>query len=286
MAGGIRPAAAAGSFYVEDGRALASDVDRLLGSSARWTGPRPWGVVVPHAGLRYSGPVAATAYAAAAAFDADIARVVVIGPSHFVPLTGCSVPTDETPAWRTPLGEVGIDVGLRATALRSGCVADDEAHRSEHSIEVQLPFLQRALGDGFRFLPVAVGRTGAGDVAALLRRLETEADLVVVSTDLSHYEDIARARRLDRRTAEAVQSLDADAIGPSDACGVYALRGAVRFAREAGMAIRLLELRTSGDTAGDADRVVGYGAFSITPRPGVPARSVGAQGNSAAATRR
>ncbi|MGZ8581836.1 MAG: AmmeMemoRadiSam system protein B [Actinomycetota bacterium] len=259
--GAMRTAVAAGAFYPGERAPLIRTVDRLLGATRQWTGTRPWGIVVPHAGYRYSGPVAASAYAAVLSGREAIARIVVIGPAHFVPLAGCAVPS--AGAWRTPLGDASIDVELREVAIRAGCGVDDGPHTSEHSLEVQLPFLQRVLGKRLRFLPVAIGQAPADDVAAVLSDLAGHADLVVVSTDLSHYHDVVTARLRDRRTADAVQALDADAIGPSDACGVFALRGAVSFARRAGMSIRLLDLRTSGDTAGDPDRVVGYGAFAI-----------------------
>ena len=257
----IRRPVAAGSFYPDDRSLLARQVDRLLETSVPWQGARPWGIVAPHAGYRYSGPVAATAYAAVRAFRTEIAKVVAIGPAHYVPLFGCAVPTSG--AWSTPLGDAPVDDELREVAIRAGCAVDDSPHSPEHSLEVQVPFLQRLVGARLRFLPVAVGRTPAGEVAAVLEALDRHADLVVVSTDLSHFEDLETAHRLDRRTADAVVGLDADAIGPSDACGVFALRGVVAFARRAGMSMRVLELRTSADTAGDPDRVVGYGAFAI-----------------------
>lgn len=259
--GAMRMPAAAGTFYPEDRESLALTVDRLLAAARPWSGAMPWGIVVPHAGYRYSGPVAASAYAAVLAAREVLDRVVVIGPDHFVPLVGCAVPSTGT--WRTPLGEAAIDAELREVAIRAGCAVDDEPHAHEHALEVQLPFLQRVLGERLRFLPVAVGQIPSGDVATLLSSLAPHADLVVVSTDLSHYHDLATARLLDRRTADAIQELDPDAIGPSDACGVFALRGAVAFAGQASLSIRLLDLRTSGDTTGDAGRVVGYGAFAI-----------------------
>ena len=257
----VRRPVAAGTFYPHDPAVLARQVDRLLEAATPWRTVRPWGIVAPHAGYRYSGSVAATAYAAVRAFNAEIATVVAVGPAHFLPLFGCSVPTSG--AWSTPLGDAQVDDELRETAIRAGCAVDDAPHASEHSLEVQVPFLQRLVGERLRFLPVAVGRTPAAEVAAMLEALDRHVDLVVVSTDLSHYEDLESARRLDRRTADAAVGLDADAIGPSDACGAFALRGAVAFARRAGMSMRVLDLRTSGDTAGDPDRVVGYGAFAI-----------------------
>ena len=255
----MREPVVAGTFYPGDPGALSALVDGLLEGSAGELDARPWGIVAPHAGYRYSGPVAATAYGALKPWASRIERVLLLGPAHFVPLEGCAVTA--TDAWRTPLGPVSVDPALRETAAATGCAIDDDPHEPEHSLEVHLPFLQRLIGSALRVLPVVVGRGPDGQLAVLLE--EVAADLVVVSTDLSHYLDIHGARSTDRRTADAIERGDAGAIGPRDACGVYALRGAVAHARAGGRPITLLDLRTSGDTAGDPDRVVGYGAFSI-----------------------
>lgn len=257
----VRPPVVAGTFYPDDRGSLTRVVDRLLTATRPWSAAMPWGIVVPHAGYRYSGPVAATAYAAVLAARDVLERVVIIGPAHFVPLMGCAVPSIGT--WRTPLGDAPIDAEQREVAITAGCAIDDEPHAHEHALEVQLPFLQRVLGKRLRFLPIAVGQMPCEDVATVLSSLAPHTDIVVVSTDLSHYHDLATARLLDRRTSDAIRALDAGAIGPSDVCGVFALRGAVAFACQAGMSIRLLDLRTSGDTSGDPARVVGYGAFAI-----------------------
>jgi AmmeMemoRadiSam system protein B len=240
-------------------------VDRLIAAATSRGGPRPWGLVVPHAGYRYSGPVAATAYAALRPWAGEIERVALLGPAHFAPLRGCAVSSAR--AWRTPLGDVPVDDRLRTRALGSGAVVDDLAHAPEHALEVQLPFLQCMLGDRLRILPVAVGidDATAGAVVGLVGSL---ADLVVVSTDLSHYHDAGTARALDRRTADAVVAADPDGIGPEDACGRHALRAVIAHARATGMRVELLDLRTSADTSGDAERVVGYGAFAISTRRG------------------
>ena len=133
----------------------------------------------------------------------------------------------------------------------------------EHSLEVQVPFLQRLLGEDLRICPVVVGVSRAGQIAELMAAALPDA-LVVVSTDLSHYHDDATAKRLDRRTAETVLARDAEGIGLEDACGVFALRGIVELARREDLRVHLLDLRTSADTAGDPWRVVGYGAFALT----------------------
>lgn len=254
-----RPPAVAGAFYPADPDELAADVDRLLAAAQPVEpGGRPLALVAPHAGYVYSGPVAATAYALL--WERAIARVALLGPAHFVPLAGAAVTA--AAGWRTPLGVVSIDRALRETAVAAGAGVDERVHEPEHAIEVQLPFLQRVLGAGFQALPIAVGVAEGAWVADLIAALLPSA-LVVVSTDLSHYLDDATAKRLDRRTADAVVAREPDRIGHDDACGSFALRGVVELARRDDLTVRLLDLRTSADTAGDPGRVVGYGAFAI-----------------------
>jgi AmmeMemoRadiSam system protein B len=219
------------------------------------------GVVVPHAGYEYSGPVAATAFALLAALVPPPGRVIILGPSHFVAGTGCAVPTHT--AWNTPLGDVAIDASARATALGVGAVADDTVHRTEHSIEVQLPWLQR-IYPGVPVLPIAVGPGERVAGITMLGELMADDSVLVVSTDLSHYLASETARRRDRRTASAVEALDAGSLRPQDACGYAALQLGIAWAQDSGLRIRLLDLRNSADTAGDARRVVGYGSFAIS----------------------
>jgi AmmeMemoRadiSam system protein B len=257
--GTVRRPVAAGSFYDADPRVLASTVDRLLEGAAPSAAERPRGLIAPHAGYAHSGPVAASAFVTLRPFARSIVRVALFGPSHFVALEGCAV--SPASAWRTPLGDAEVDDELRAAAL-GHAVADERPHAFEHAIEVELPFLQRLLG-AVRILPVAVGRATSHDVARTIDAVATLADLLVVSTDLSHYRDADTARRLDRRTADAIVARDPDAVGPDDACGLFALRGALAHARVTGAAISLLDLRNSADTSGGPGRVVGYGAFAI-----------------------
>ena len=279
----VRPAAVAGRFYPGDPDALAALVDALL---AEVPPPRrrlrPAAVVAPHAGFRFSGPVAAAAYAHLSPWRDDVRRVVVLGPAHFTPLRGMAVPSVE--AFATPLGPVPVDADARAVAAGcSGVVVDDEPHAGEHAIETQLPFLIRTLGVAVPVLPVVVGDTPPSVVAALLSTLlaptvfgptssgptssGTAGTIVVVSTDLSHYLSLAQARERDTRTAAAVVSRDGDALAPGDACGFHPLRGLLRHAAERDLAVEQLRLATSADTAGDPRRVVGYGAFLFHEAP-------------------
>jgi len=258
-----RPPAVSGTFYPARPGELQRTVDDLLGGAhSREKAPSPLALVVPHAGYVYSGPVAATAYARLRAASSTISRVVALGPVHYVPIRGAAVPAAS--AWATPLGEVAIDDSMRARAVTRGARVDDRPHAPEHSLEVQVPFLQRVLGDAFTFLPVAVSDLSAGQAADLIGEFLGEAGvLVLVSTDLSHYHDLATARRLDRRTADTILARDSASLSSENACGFYPLRGLVELARRKSLSFELLDLRTSGDTAGDPERVVGYGAFAV-----------------------
>jgi hypothetical protein len=258
----VRPPAVAGSFYPADPTRLAELVDRLLREAG---GDRleqtPVALVVPHAGYVYSGAVAAGAYSRLRGVEPAPRRIVVAGPAHFVPLEGASVPTAD--AWSTPLGTVAINDELRAIAVDSGAAATDWPHAPEHSIEVQIPFLQRVVGDGLSILPLAVGDVAPGRVADILAKLRDAADLLVVSTDLSHYHPDDVARRLDRQTVAAIVARDPDAIDLDAACGIFGLRGVVELARRRDLPITILDQRTSADAGGDTDRVVGYVAIAV-----------------------
>jgi AmmeMemoRadiSam system protein B len=259
----VRRPAVAGTFYPAAAPALARNVDALLAAAGDPpAGPVPAALVVPHAGYAYSGPVAATAYARLQRASPSVRHVVAFGPVHYVAMVGAAVPAAE--AWLTPLGEVVIDPRLRERAVARGAAVNDRPHAPEHALEVQLPFLQRVLGEGFTFLPVAVSELSAEAAADLIGEfLGAAGTLVLVSTDLSHYHDLSTARRLDRRTADAILARDASALSGEDACGFYPLRGLVELARRQNLPLELLDLRTSGDTAGDPERVVGYGAFAV-----------------------
>jgi AmmeMemoRadiSam system protein B len=262
---GVRSPVVAGSFYPGSAEVLAATVDGLLREAAATVercAIEPGalrGVIVPHAGYIYSGPVAAAAYALLAKLTPPPV-VVVLGPSHFVPLTGLVVATDD--AWATPLGQLPLASEVRQGLLRGGARSSDLPHRDEHSIEVQLPFLQRCL-PRVPIVPVAVGQGSPRAGAELLDGALPDGALLVVSTDLSHYHDATTARRLDARTAAAVEERAIADLGPADACGYEALCLALAWATAHDLRLHRLDLRNSADTAGDASRVVGYGAFAF-----------------------
>ncbi len=262
----VRPPAVAGTFYPGDPAELAALVDALLEDARARAAPSDAkAIVVPHAGYVYSGPIAATAYAAIQHRRDQITRVVLLGPAHRVPLRGLALPSVD--AFRTPLGDVAIDTATRdAMRDHAGVVIDDRPHSEEHSLEVELPFLQRVVRS-FTLVPLVVGHVDSTVVAGAVDACWGDDEtLIVVSTDLSHYEDYASATRHDRTTAEAIVAGAFDAIEPYDACGAFPLRGLLRAAHDRAAASKLVDLRNSGDTSGPRDRVVGYGAFLVGAR--------------------
>jgi AmmeMemoRadiSam system protein B len=261
----VRQPVVAGSFYPADPRALRALVADLLAHAPDASGVAPpKAIVAPHAGYIYSGPVAATAYRRIEARWSEIERVVIVGPSHRVALDGLAVAASD--AFASPLGEVAVDGHARdALAVLPHVAIDDAPHADEHSLEVHLPFLQHVLTRPWTLVPIVVGRAPAIEVADALASVWGGTDtLVVVSTDLSHYHDYPSAAALDRRTADAIVAREVDTIDPADACGAHPLRGLLELARRAGLEVELLDLRSSGDTAGDRTKVVGYGAFAVT----------------------
>jgi len=259
----VRPAAVSGLFYPEEPRTLDDEVERLLAGAVLEPGVSgpPKALIVPHAGYIYSGPVAASAYRLLAGAR-GIRRVVLLGPVHRVPVRGLALP--DTDVFVTPLGSVPVDgEGAKLLADLPQVCVNGTAHAPEHSLEVQLPFLQHQLG-AFSLLPLAVGDATPAEVAECLERVWGGPEtLIVVSSDLSHYLPYDVARRVDRETAEAIVAFKEGSIGHEHACGATPVWGLLLVARRRGLKITLLDLRNSGDTQGGHDRVVGYGAFAF-----------------------
>lgn len=266
----VRRPAVAGFFYPADSLALDAAVRAHLSAPA----PQQQepvsnlrALVVPHAGYVYSGPTAGVGYRLLPAAASRVRRVLLLGPPHRVPVWG--VEASGADAWESPLGVVDVDAAGRrrlveadATSGRRLVNVGDIAHEPEHSLEVQIPFLQRTL-PGVPVLPVLVGDAAAHEVADLVEPWWADDSLVVVSTDLSHYEPDTAARRHDERTSRAIVACDPGAIRDSDACGAQALRVLLTLAARHDARVRELDRRTSADTAGSPDRVVGYGAFAV-----------------------
>ncbi len=257
----VRPAAVAGMFYPESAGVLGAQVRAYLEQAAPAAAPamRPKALIVPHAGYVYSGAVAAAAYARLAGGCEEIRRVVLLGPAHRAPLRGLAVPSAD--CFATPLGDVEVDRAAVACALDLPQVREsDSAHALEHSLEVQLPFLQTLL-PSLRLVPFAVGDATAAQIAEVIELLWAGPEtLIVVSSDLSHYHSYLEARDIDRASAQTVLTLS-PTLGYQQACGALPINGLLTVARRRGLRSELLDLRNSGDTAGDKFRVVGYGSF-------------------------
>jgi AmmeMemoRadiSam system protein B len=257
-----RRPAVAGLFYPGDPRVLQQTVQSMLGAILpAASAPAPKAIIAPHAGYVYSGPVAASIYARLVPLRGRVSRVVLLGPTHRVAVRGLAHPAC---GWfETPLGKVEIDSDALAQ-LRAlpQVVASAAAHAQEHSLEVHVPFLQTVLGN-FKLVPLAVGHASPAEVAAVLDVLWGGPEtLIVVSSDLSHYLPYREAQHTDRATADAIVELRTD-IDHHHACGATPVTGLALAAQRRGLTAELVDLRNSGDTAGDKSRVVGYGSFAF-----------------------
>ena len=257
----VKPPNVAGMFYPGDRETLRREVDAHLGQ-ARAEGPAPKALIAPHAGYRYSGPVAASAYARLRPRAREIRRVVLLGPAHYHPVHGVAVSGAES--FQTPLGRVPVDAASIRRALEFVFVRKlDAAFEREHSLEVHLPFLTRVL-PRFALVPLLVGKATPAEIDTLLETLWGGPETaIVISSDLSHFLDYESARRIDAKTSEAIVALRHDDVGYEQACGRHAVNGLLHLAKRRGLEARALDVRNSGDTAGPRDRVVGYGAYAF-----------------------
>lgn len=256
-----REPAVAGSFYPADPTTLS----RMMGDfllKAKTDNKAPKAIIAPHAGYIYSGPIAASAYARLKPVRDSISRVVLIGPSHRVYFEGLAVSSADT--FTTPLGRIEIDkqaVELLQDLPFVGYL--DQAHALEHSLEVHLPFLQQMLSH-FKLVPIVAGDASAEQVGQVIDKLWGGAEtLIVISSDLSHYHDYATAQRLDKHTSQLIEHLDYQHLSSEGACGKVPISGLLKALKEKSLTIKTVDLRNSGDTAGDKYRVVGYGAYVV-----------------------
>lgn len=266
-----RPPAVAGQFYPNDPERLE---DMVLGYLNAANAPEDCedyplikAIIAPHAGYPYSGPIAASAYVHLACSDIPVKRFVLLGPAHYVPVRGLAA--SNAAAFETPLGRVAVDESAIADLLAlPGVVVDDDAHAPEHCLEVQLPFLQTLFLD-FTIVPLLAGRATAEQVAEVIDFLwDGPETRIIITSDLSHYRPYAEARQRDDETAAAIVALRPEALREDSACGLTAIAGLLMVARRRGLDAQLIDLRSSGDTGGPRDRVVGYGAFIFSsPAP-------------------
>lgn len=257
----IRNPAVAGAFYPANAGELRASIKAFLEQVEPQPGPAPKALIAPHAGYVYSGAVAASAYARLLPFRDSYARVILLGPCHRVACKNLAASGADV--FRTPLGDVPLDKDTIAKLDKRKVKTYEPAHQFEHSLEVQLPFLQVVLGH-FKLVPLVVGDARSETVARVLASIwGGQETLIVISSDLSHYLAYDKARARDRFTCEAIEHLDAQHIGHADACGATPVGGLLIEAKRRGMQVTTLDLRNSGDTAGGRDQVVGYGAWEF-----------------------
>jgi MEMO1 family protein len=265
----VRPAAVAGQFYPKDPAQLRQMVMAFLGAAKRCQGSNPKAIIAPHAGFQYSGPIAGSAFAHWQTEADTIKQIILLGPAHRVPFLGLAA--SSASAFATPLGRVPLDRAAIARALEFPQVQEfDAAHAEEHSLEVELPFLQVILKD-FTLVPLAVGDAEDDEVAAVLDALWNGKETrIVVSSDLTHYLDYYSAKTQDAITAQHIESLQPEKLERDGACGCIPIRGLLRAAKRRRLSALTVDLRNSGDTAGSRRQVVGYGAFVLQePSPQV-----------------
>ncbi len=259
----VRSPAVAGQFYPADPEELRAEVNAFLAEAKKTEGKIPKAIIAPHAGYEYSGPIAGSAYACLARGRGRVKRVVLLGPSHFVAFDGLAA--SSATVFQSPLGSVPVDEeALGRVAVLPQVTTLDAAHEHEHSLEVHLPFLQIALAE-FKLVPLVVGDATAEEVGGVLNELwDGNETSIVISSDLSHYHDYRTAQQIDHETARRIEALSWKDLDGDQACGCRPICGLLRAAESHGLRCHTVDLRSSGDTAGDRDRVVGYGAFVFT----------------------
>ncbi|MDH5767060.1 MAG: AmmeMemoRadiSam system protein B [Gammaproteobacteria bacterium] len=255
----IRLPAVAGLFYPNEAYQLKQDLNHYL-TQAQTYDQVPKAIIAPHAGYIYSGPIAASAYSTLRDAHKTITKVVLLGPSHRVAVSGLAASSAEF--FQTPLGKIPVDrLQVNKLLTLPQVTLNDQAHSQEHSLEVHLPFLQTVL-DQFDLIPLVVGDASPEEVAEVLEQAwGNDETLIIISSDLSHYHSYTNASELDKTTSQAIENLQPEQINYDMACGRNPINGLLTIASKKGLHCKTLDLRNSGDTAGSKDRVVGYGAY-------------------------
>jgi len=259
----IRQAAVAGTFYPADAKQLKSMVSHYIDEVSQ-SEKVPKAIIAPHAGYIYSGPIAASVYARLQSEFCHYKRVLLIGPSHRVGFSGLALSKAEQ--FATPLGNISIDTeAIKQLSEYPFVNFLEQAHELEHSLEVQLPFLQQVLGE-FTLIPIVAGDASAENICQVIERFwDCQDTLIVISSDLSHFHDYHTAKKMDLETSALIEQLQYEKLGFESACGRVPVSGLLAFARKNNLQLKTIDLRSSGDTAGrdNKDRVVGYGAYVI-----------------------
>ncbi len=256
----VRQPSVANQFYPANVLELEAQIDQYLSVDA--TTAIPKAIIVPHAGYIYSGGIAGQVFSNIIKVADQIKRVVLFGPAHRWGFRG--VASSDVDYFLTPLGSIPVDKALQQFAVEeAGVLLEERAFDGEHCLEVQLPFLQKTLND-FKILPLIIGDCESDKVVSLMEALWGEEDtLIVISSDLSHFLDYDHCVAKDRRTADAINEKKYQTLDYHDACGRTGVKAVLKIAQEKQLTVEEVAICNSGDTAGNKERVVGYGGWLI-----------------------
>jgi len=255
----IRPPAVAGQFYTANVVALRQQLTAYLAAVTPSALPPVRAVIAPHAGYDYSGPVAAFVYRLLSA-QPPPQRVYLLGPAHRVWFSGVALA--DYGAFNTPLGDVPVDQAQNQVLARAGFTLLNSPHGLEHCLEVQLPFLQMIYPTLPLIVPLLFGESDPARMGELLANHLTATDLIIVSSDLSHYHTNEQAHTLDKQFVAAVLHGDMGSVAHGEACGQAPVLALMTIAAQRGWQPHLLDYRTSGDISGERRQVVGYAAIA------------------------
>ncbi|MBS3055814.1 MAG: AmmeMemoRadiSam system protein B [Candidatus Aenigmarchaeota archaeon] len=256
----IRKPAVAGMFYPAEKEVLEKQINRFLEDAKCSVKEKPKAIIIPHAGYVYSGQIAAIGYKIISKYVSGIQNVIIIGPSHHAEFDGCVMSSAD--AWETPSGTIAVNKNY-ISPISDIIRFLDQPHKKEHSIEVQVPFIQAVLPRA-KIVPILTGHINPEKLAKELDKYISEKDMLVISTDLSHYHSYDEARKIDAIANNAIPSLDIKNVEAGvEACGKTGVLSCMHLARIHSWKGEMLGYATSGDTAGDKKSVVGYGCYGF-----------------------
>lgn len=254
----IKPTAAAGKFYTNNREDLLAQMDFFIANNAHDYKCKTRAIIVPHAGYMYSGQLACNGFQY---LDKNVKNVFIIAPPHYVAVKNIALSVFEK--WSTPLGEIEVNQEINTELVKKfGCEFEDDAFVDEHSIEVQLPFVQKFL-PYVKIIPILAGHSYEKLTKIIAHYWQNPENAFVISSDLSHFYDTVQARKLDNTTAEMIESKDMDKFTPEQACGGVGICALVNFAKNRNYSLIRVGLTNSGDITGDNSRVVGYGSWLL-----------------------
>ncbi len=254
----IKPTTAAGKFYTNNKDELSAQIDFFIANNTHDYKYNTRAIIVPHAGYMYSGQLACNGFQY---LDKTVKNVFVIAPPHYVAVKNIALSIFEK--WSTPLGELDVNQEINTELVEKfGCEFEDDAFVNEHSIEVQLPFLQKFLPH-VKIVPILAGHSYEKLTKIIAHYWQDSENAFVISSDLSHFYDTVQARKLDNTTAEMIETKNMEKFDHEQACGGVGIRALVNFAKNKNYSLIRVGMTNSGDITGDTSSVVGYGSWLL-----------------------